>query len=135
MPILSICRRRRESRGCSHRLRHGRLLVECLVAMLLVNATALATISLARSASSSVRRARLTSSAWALATRRLESSRVDDCPAGAIAGIEASPPMFGTWSDHLHAGWRERSLQVSASPSPWSGSAMRISMSAAWSCP
>ncbi len=103
--------------------------------MLLVNATALATMSLARGASSSVQRARLTSSAWALATRHLESSRVDDCPAGAVAGIEVSPPMFGAWSDQPNAGWRERSLQVSASPSPWSGSSMRISMSAAWSCP
>ena len=76
VPILSISQRRGETCGCSHRLRLGRLLVECPVAMLLVNATVLATMSLARGASSSVQRARLTRSAWALAPRHLASSRV-----------------------------------------------------------
>lgn len=115
--------------------RRGRLLVECLVAMLLINASALVSVSLARSAAQSARRAQHTAAAWGLATQQVAQARDSACMPHAASGIVAAAPVFAAWADHTRSTWMQRDITVTSAPSPWLGAPLRLTLRAAWECP
>ncbi len=106
--------------------------------MLLLNATALVAISLARGAGASAERARLVTSGWAMASRTFEVplSMVSDslCASAGAAGVDGTGPVTGAWIERLTGRWRDRELSVTLTPSPWLGTPSRLSMQAARSC-
>ncbi len=117
------------------RIRRGRLLVECLVAMLLLSVTTLVVTALAHGASWSAQRARHTTAAWALATRQVESAENVVCTPHTMSGGETQAPLTATWHDGQEAGWTERTVTVTSAPSPLQGRPLQLSFTAAWSCP
>lgn len=118
------------------RARRGRLLVECLVAMLLLDVSALVVVALARSASASTRTAQLTADSWALASQGIEAAVAAPCTTGVASGVDVRPSVVVRWTDHPLSGWRERDVQVALLPSPLADAVPRqLSERAAWSCP
>jgi len=117
------------------RRRNGRLLVESLVALLLLNATTLVVVSLARSATWSSQRARHTSLAWSLATRQVETPRDSVCAPSAGSGAFSVAPVSATWTDEAHVGYMLRTVTVTSVPSPLNPRPLQLSVHAAWECP
>lgn len=118
--------------------RRGRLLVECLVAMLLLGVTGQLVVALAQSVARSADSARLTSSAWALSTVAIESAIAAGCDsASAIsAGAENRPRVALSWHEHAGSGVRERDVTVVLARSPLAHSANQtLRMNSARSCP
>lgn len=119
----------------SPRRRHGRLLVESLVALLLLNVTTLVVVSLARSATWSSQRARHTALAWSLATRHMETLRDSVCTPVAGSGTLSVAPVSAVWTDAASTGYRMRTVTVTSVPSPLNPHPLQLSAYAAWECP
>ncbi|MEQ1691055.1 MAG: hypothetical protein ABMA00_07220 [Gemmatimonas sp.] len=116
--------------------RRGRLLVECLVALMLLNTSALVVVSLTRSAARSTQSAQLTSVAWGLATEGIEAAVASPCATGASNGTDVHPRLLATWTEQPQFGWRERNVDVALTLSPLTAvTPMHLSLRAARSCP
>jgi kynureninase len=106
--------------------------------MLLLNATALVAMSLARGAGASLERARLVTAGWAMATRTLDApvALVGDslCTTPNASGADGFGSVTGRWTERLNGAWRERDLSVTLTPSPWLGAPHRVAMQSARSC-
>ncbi len=113
---------------CPHytRDREGRLLVECLIAALLVNTSALVVASLAVSVIGSAQQVRASTNAWAIALNTME-------PAPRCAGLVASGALsrFNTraqWTDvavGVPPAARERRIELTLPASPLQHSPLR----------
>ena len=120
--------------------RDGRMLVECLVAMLLLNATALVVVSLTRAVVAGQERTALTVRAWALAVRDIESATALapslSCLPAASSGGDAQPRFVSTWTERTVGALREHEAVVFLTRTPLAGgTTSQLAASAAWSCP
>lgn len=124
----------RPSFALSH-ARHGRLLVECLVACLLLSVSALVVVALVRGSAISVQTAGLTSEAWAMSSQSIEAAVADRCPTGAMSGVDVRPRVVVEWSDRQYVNWRSREVEATLLPSPLAGAvSKRVRLRAARSC-
>ncbi len=116
------------------------MLVECLVAMVLLNATALVVVSLARAVAAGRERATLTAHAWALTVRDIEAAAAtasgSACALGTTAGGNALPQLTTAWTERTNGAIREHDATVLLTTSPLGGgSTAQLVTSAAWGCP
>lgn len=114
------------------------MLVECLVAMVLLNATALVVASLTRAVAAGRERTTLTVRAWALAVRDIETATTlgSTCLAGTASGGDAQPQLTSTWTERTRGRTREHDAVVQLTRSPLAGATTsRLALTAAWYCP
>ncbi|MBL0170250.1 MAG: hypothetical protein IPP90_05865 [Gemmatimonadaceae bacterium] len=107
------------------------------MAMLLLNVSAVIAVGLARAAARSTQAAQLTTASWALVTHDTESAVAAPCTtAAATAGAVAHPQLYSAWMERAQAGWRERDMDITITPSAFASAApMRLAARAAWNCP
>ena len=114
------------------RARTGRLLVECLVASLLLDALALGVVMFARATATASQRALDTTAAWAVAQADLERALVADCDSTATPAL--LPQAVAREVDF--GAWREREIHVVLTLSPLTSRVPVVrTMHAARSCP
>ena len=89
--------------------------------MLLLDASALVVVSLARGASTSTQAARNTTAALSVAARGIEASIATTCQSGNANGHDALPSGTVTWTERTHGRWREREVQASLLSSALTG--------------
>lgn len=116
------------------------MLVECLVATILLSATALVVASLARAVAAGRERAILTAHAWALSVRDIEAATATAsgaaCAPGTTSGRDALPQLISAWTERTNGATREHDATVLLTTSPLSGGATsQLVANAAWSCP
>lgn len=87
--------------------RDGRLLVECLVATLLISATALTVASLAQTVAQAEQTAQRTSLAWQLTLQRDALARTQPCDALSTAGSDAQIGVATSWRITPQSSYRE----------------------------
>ena len=104
--------------------------------MLLLNASALVVVSLARGALRSQQSAQLTTTSWALALQSVETAAASRCAVGVGVGNASLPRVIAGWTDHAQIGWRDRDVRVAMTFSPMAGvSPLPLALRAGWSCP
>ena len=89
--------------------------------MLLLDASSLVVVSLARGAASSTQSAQGTSAAWSVGVRGVESSLSLPCHADAVAGSDALPLGSVSWNEGAHGAWRSRVVQAELTGSALTG--------------
>ena len=104
--------------------------------MLLLNASGLVVVALARGASASTRSAHDTSAAWSLAVQGVEAAVAAPCPVGNSNGADALPLVEVSWSERTLGRWREREVHAALTGSPLGGARItRLTWRAARFCP
>ncbi len=104
--------------------------------MLLLDASAMVVVALARGVSMSTLSARGTSAAWSLGVQGVETDIAAPCPSGDAAGHDALPLVEVSWSERSRGRWRERDVQAALTTSALNGaSTTHLVWRAARLCP
>ena len=104
--------------------------------MLLLDASALVAVALARGASASTQAAHGTSAAWSLAVQGVEAAATEPCRPEDANGLDALPQVVVSWNERTHGRWREREVQAALTGSALAGAhTTRLAWRAARSCP
>lgn len=118
------------------RAKRGRMLVECLVAMLLLAVTGQLVVALAQGIARSADSARLTNTAWAMATVAIESKIAAECSGSGPSGDQSRPRVTLTSTERAAGSVRESDISVRLARSPLAHSTEQtLRLSSARSCP
>ena len=116
--------------------RDGRLLVECLVATVLLSASALIVVSLTQSIARAEQTAQRTTLAWQLTLQRDAIARVQTCDSSTVAGSEVQHGVTTSWSITPQTNYREFQSQIVLTYSALVNRRPNsLSWRDAWNCP
>ena len=116
--------------------RDGRLLVECLIATVLLSATALIVISLTQSIARAEQTAQRTTLAWQLTLQHDAVARSQSCDSNTVTSREAQRGVVTSWSITPHVHYTEFHSQIVLTYSALvNRRPSALSWRDAWNCP